>query len=219
MQKKKNSFTHLEQELQKIPTLRFGFLVFLLIALLILWLEPDLNKREWRNVLRLLLSNAETLAIVTGVAVYLREVPDRKEQKYYQAWQVIDSNAIDRGHKYHVSFARNKALKDLNREGVSLEGINLSGADLKGLDLHGAILRKSNLNNANLSNANLNNADLSGASVVGTIFDDADLRNATFTSDNNGLSDKQLDRAKLCNTTLPERMKIDSNRNCTNNDG
>jgi uncharacterized protein YjbI with pentapeptide repeats len=78
---------------------------------------------------------------------------------------------------------------------VTREGYS---ADLKLADLSSA-----KLNNANLSSANLTHATLEGANLSY-----ANLESA------NGLTERQLSKALLCNTRFPPEFKSLSNRDC-----
>ena len=96
-------------------------------------------------------------------------------------------NTIEAAEEEKYSRARNQALQELVKLGVSLKSINLStkhlnnaelnGADLQNAQLNGANLRGANLQNTNLSGANLKNTNLRGANLSG-----ANLKNAKFGS-------------------------------------
>ncbi len=45
--------------------------------------------------------NLEAIAIVAAVVLYYKESPDRKDQRHYEAWQVIDKAA-----RVETSYAR-----------------------------------------------------------------------------------------------------------------
>ncbi len=149
-----------------------------------------------------------SLSVLVGVIFYFSESGDRRKQKNYQAWQVINTAQGKGG-----SGGRIEALSELNEDKVPLVGVDVSGAFLQGVrlvnaglsrsnfeaaDLREAVMRGSdfrlanlhsaNLRHADLSKANfteatlvdsdLNGANLSGADLTGTDLTDADLRNA-----------------------------------------
>ena len=125
------------------------------------------------------------------------------------------------------------SLSFSNLSGVNLNRINLSGAslirtDLSEASLVDADLSRANLNGANLSGANLISADLSSASLIRTNLSEANLsltlfRRANLSEANlsntdlslaKRLTKKQLEKAKLCDTTLPDGIDLDPNRDC-----
>jgi hypothetical protein len=84
----------LNSEEPDIPTWRFvGAFVFG-FACLALWVAKDIDLKSPRDVARELFQNAESIAIVAAVVLYFKEIPDRKTQKHYDAWQVIDNAAV-----------------------------------------------------------------------------------------------------------------------------
>ena len=112
-------------------------------------------------------------AIIFAVIFYFAGADDRRKQKHYQAWQVINS-AQGRG----GSGGRIEALEELNREQVSLCGVDLSKGWFLGIDLQFADLIFANLQNAKFRGADLRFADLSGADLRGVDLRFADLRDA-----------------------------------------
>lgn len=128
------------------------------------------------------------LAIVLALALWIIEIPERKQAqanqrkaKIYQAWQVINTA---RGET--ASGGRHHALRDLIDERqrlhqVDLSQANLSGADLSGAKLSGADLSAADLTLANLSGADLHGADLSGAKLGEANFSEANLTRANLT--------------------------------------
>lgn len=124
-------------------------------------------------------------------------------------------------------------LKSANLDGADLREANLNGADLREADLSYADLREADLDGANFSKANLSGANLSGASLCHVCLSDANLSDADLSdadlngTDLNGanlreadlcgvkaLTDHQLESAKLCQTKLPEGIKLNPDRNC-----
>lgn len=144
-----------------------------------------------------------TLSVLVAVISYWMEAPDRKKQKHYQAWQVINTAQGKGG-----SGGRIDALQELNADGVPLVGVDASGAFLQGIrlrhanllranleaaDLRDCVLEDDNLEYASLKSANfrrgslqrtdlrqadIEDADLVGASLAGADLTGADLRNA-----------------------------------------
>jgi uncharacterized protein YjbI with pentapeptide repeats len=185
-------FNCVERWLLKIPTWLFVGLAALGIAGLAILFEEGV---DWDTPLKwpaVIFDAAESIAIVSAIILYFKETPDRKEQKHYEGWQVIDNAAAA---NVETSYARKKALEDLSRDGVSLRGIdvprsdlefaNLSGADLRRADLEGVKLGDADLRRADLWRANLRFADLGFAKLMDAQFEDADLsaanlRNARF---------------------------------------
>lgn len=207
---------------QHFPTWLALSLTVLLLSFLTLWFHDDLVIRSphdllTRPVLKVLFENAESIAIVAAVVLYFKEAPDRKEQKHYEAWQVVDSAAAA---KVATSYARMKALQDLNRDGVSLKGIDapeadleaieLPGADLTGVDMPRAVLAKADLSRANFSRANFGGADFSGANLTKAKFAETDFSQTNFSRANlseaksvkTDLSDANLSGAKLVRATF-----------------
>ena len=119
-------------------------------------------------------------------------------------------------------------LVNANLSGANLNGAILIGASLSGANLSFAGLNESKLLNANLSGANLSGAILLDANFSGANFSRGNFRDANFRgailldanfsganlSTSKNLTIKQLERAKLCKTELPEGIALDPNRNC-----
>src|SRR4030088_2840517 len=104
-------------------------------------------------------------SVLIAIVFYFSGAGDRKKQKHYQAWQVINTAQGKGG-----SGGRIEALQELNMDHVPLvgvdgsraflQGVQLPGANLLRSDLHEADLRESNLQSTNLAYANLNSANL-----------------------------------------------------------
>jgi BTB/POZ domain-containing protein KCTD9 len=227
LMKRRKPFNKIEEDLLTIPTWRFVSEWVVLLALLALLVAKDIDFTSPREVVRVLFQNAEAIAIVAAVILYFKEIPDRKAQKHYEAWQVIDNAAAA---NVPTSYARKQALEDLSRSGVSLAGIDvpranlsradLNGADLSRADLNGADLSRADLNGANLSKADLNRANLSlanlnlanlmwvnlwWANLSGAELNRANLRWAKLSGANLSrakLSGANLSRAKLSGANL-----------------
>ena len=156
------------------------------------WKLPFLHTEHFFEALARLLDQMDlfkvleklsSLSIIFAVAVFFWEIPQRTEQAQYEAWKIIKENEGK-----PASGGRLNALKNLNKDKVSLAGLNLKGAILPRLDLSGADLFKANfenailndaqLPNANLKNAALSRADLSHAKLNGAKLSGADLSHA-----------------------------------------
>jgi BTB/POZ domain-containing protein KCTD9 len=191
------------QTIQYVPTWFAITLMVGLLSWLTIWFHDGdlkiLSPKDLftRPVLKVLFENAESIAIVAAVILYFKEAPDRKEQKHYEAWQVIDNAATA---KVSTSYARTKALQDLNRDGVLLKGLDVPGADLERIELSGAILWDADLSDANLSNADLRNADLRKADLKRANLCSADLRGANLSCAD--LREADLSGAMLINADL-----------------
>jgi hypothetical protein len=107
-----------------------------------------------------------TLSILIGVIFYFAGSHDRREQKHFQAWQVINTAQGKGGNGGRID-----ALQDLNSDGIPLVAVDLSG---------GAYLRFINLTGANLSRANIPGADARNANLHDTDLRDADLHSSNF---------------------------------------
>jgi BTB/POZ domain-containing protein KCTD9 len=172
----KQAFNRVERVLQQIPSWLFATSAVIALACVALWLEAD-TIHSPRDAVKVLFEHAESIAIVAAVIFFFKEAPNRKAQKHYEAWQVIDHAAAA---KVATSYARIQALQDLNQDGVSLRGIHLPGAHLSEINLRGAILTCADLSHADLVKANLADADLSHANLRYANLIDADLQGANL---------------------------------------
>ncbi|MBE9181181.1 pentapeptide repeat-containing protein [Oculatella sp. LEGE 06141] len=174
--KRKEAVNKLERLVRKVPTWLFITGAVVVLSFIALWLEGA-EIQSFRDAVKVLFENAESIAIVTAVIFFFKEAPNRKAQKHYEAWQVIDHAAAA-----HVptSYARIQALQDLIEDGVSLRGVNLPGAHLQEINLKGAVLISADLRSANLNGAILRGANLSGATLSSATLIDADLRGANL---------------------------------------
>lgn len=126
---------------------------------------PDFRDyRPWaeafRKGLTVALASLSDIAIATAALLFIKEIPDRRDKKHYEAWQIID-NAAAAG--VPTSQARVKAIQDLNQDNITLEGLDAPDADLRGIEIPGANLRRSNLRSSDLSYSNLEYVDLTDA--------------------------------------------------------
>ncbi|MGG6270164.1 pentapeptide repeat-containing protein [Leptolyngbya sp. AN03gr2] len=201
--------------LDRIPTAWFVAGAVVVLALIALWVEKETSIASIRDVVQIIFENAESIAVVAAVILYFKEIPERRAQKHYEAWQVVDAAA-----NVTVSYARIRALEDLNRDKVSLKGITAVRANLEAIALKGAILTEANLAEANLyaadlmnavlmkicleratlKQANLNRSDLTAANLHAATLTQVNLTSANLTGAN--LTSAQLAYADLSGSTF-----------------
>ena len=153
---------------------------------------------------------AAVVSIIVAGFTYVREAPEREQEKNYQAWQAINTAQGQGG-----SGGRIEALEDLNNNNQSLVGLSVQYAFLQGIDLEKAELDSADfqvatLSGANLREASLQGADLRNADLGNSASDDtrkanlegADLENADAREAN--LSNVNLQGAKLNNADLSD---------------
>lgn len=199
-------------------------------------LAPQIPDHHWET-LSTLLSDVESIAAVIAVILYIKGAPERRAQRNYEAWQVVDMAAAA---NMSVSYARYQALENLHRDGLSLQGLeasnanlpeielpkadlshsklsmanlrqaNLSGANLQGADLRAADLQHANLRGANLQGSNLQGANLRNAELWEAKWWDADLSEAELRWAEVHIED--LEGARLCRTIMPDGQQLD--RDC-----
>ena len=131
-----------------------------------------------------------TLSVLFGVIFYYSEAGDRKKQKHYQAWQVINTAQGKGG-----AGGRIEALQELNADREPLAGVDISGAFLQGVELPRANLTRANFEAADLRDCNLGNSDLTYADLKS-----ANLRRASLRSVN--LQQGDLEDADLVGADL-----------------
>lgn len=178
--------------MQRIPTWLAVLVSVLCLAAIALWIQEDVVVRQpgdlvRREVLKIFFENAESFAIVAAVILYFKGGPDRKAQKHYEAWRIIEHAAAA---KLFTSYARLQAIEDLHKDGVPLRSLEAPGANLSQIrlphaylveaSLHKADLREANLHKANLTAAQLQGADLRGANLRGANLRGANLRQANL---------------------------------------
>ena len=185
-------FSKVRKSIEHTPTQLFVTGAVVILALIAIWVEEDTSIQSPRDVVKILFEHAESIAIVAAVILYFKEIPERKAQKHYEAWQVIDNAAAAR---VPTSHARFKALEDLNQEGVLLNGIVIPEANLQGINLKFA-----NLFDANLTDANLSEANLIQAKLFRSILAEANLFQANLTGAD--LRGANLVKAKLTGAKL-----------------
>jgi Pentapeptide repeats (8 copies) len=150
------------------------------------WLAWALSRWALLDVLE----HLGTFSVLIAVIFYFSESGNRRKQRHYQAWQVINTAQGKGG-----SGGRVEALEELNADHVSLVGVDASGAFLQGIalprgnlsrcDLNASDLRNSRLHDAtmsfcNLRDANFRFADLSGARLHHAQLQGADLHGAAL---------------------------------------
>jgi len=150
------------------------------------WIAYFLSRWAFLKVLEYL----GIFSVLFAVIFYYSEAGDRKKQKHYQAWQVINT-AQGKGR----SGGRVEALQELNADRVPLAGVDNSGASLQGLQLRRANLVRANMEAADLRDTNLEGCDLQFANLKS-----ANFRNGSLRSTN--LLEANLEGADLMGTTL-----------------
>ncbi|MDJ0733473.1 MAG: pentapeptide repeat-containing protein [Nostocaceae cyanobacterium] len=143
------------------------------------------------------INNIEGFSILAASTLYLLESRERRRKSIYEAWQVIDNAA---GANVPTSYARIKALEDLNKYGVSLKYLDVPGGYLSEIDLGGADLSYANLSLANLSYSNLKYANLCDIQLDGANLSRANLKRANLCYAI--LCDTQLDGTNLSRANL-----------------
>lgn len=109
-----------------------------------------------------------------------------------------------------------RGLSNANLSNADLRSADLNSADLSSADLSGAYLFRANLLNANLLNADLRSVNLFSADLRRANLSSAILLNSNLLVTEN-LTKSQLeskDPPLICNSPLPQNIKIDSNRDC-----
>ena len=90
--------------------------------------------------------------------------------------------------------------------GVDLSNAKLVDSDMGGLDLSDSNLRKADLNGVSFYASDLEGVDFTGANLVRAKFQFADLTGAVLRDAK--LDFANMDRAKLCNTVMPDGQRI-----------
>ncbi|MBW4583468.1 MAG: pentapeptide repeat-containing protein [Tildeniella nuda ZEHNDER 1965/U140] len=197
----------LERTVQSIPTWLAIMVAVVFLAALALWAEDDIQIRSFqdliaRETIKAIFAQTQSIAVVVAIILYLKEAPDRRAQKHYEAWRVIDNAAAA---NVSTSYARRIALQDLHKDSVSLRGLDASGANLARIGLPKADLQEANLERSNLQDADLQAANLSGANLCGANLQQANLRGANLHAANlqeANLRDADLSGANLRETNL-----------------
>ncbi|MEM7556104.1 MAG: pentapeptide repeat-containing protein [Cyanobacteria bacterium P01_A01_bin.84] len=143
------------------------------------------------------LDNIEGFSILAAATLFLLESRERRRNSIYEAWQVIDNAASA---NVSTSFARVKALQDLNKYGVSLKGLDVPGAYLSEIYLPNAELNFADLSRTNMTYANLKEANLCDAQLESANLSRASLKETNLTYAN--LNSAQLEGANLTRANL-----------------
>ncbi len=161
---------------------------------------------------------ATVVSIVFSAYSYVSEAPQRQEQSYREAWQVLDLAA---GHNYEGG--RVAAIKTLADGKQPLNGLDLAGAELPELSLPAGTL----LSQAHFDGARLTGPDFSGSRVAETTFarkdgrntdlDDARLVKSTLVADD--FTDAWLVNARFDNSTMWMSVFDGANLNSAKFDG
>ena len=114
------------------------------------------------------------------------EAGDRKKQKHYQAWQVINTAQGKGGNGGRID-----ALQELNADRVSLTGVDIAGAFLQGLQL-----RRANLVRAKMAAADVRGSDLEECDLQFADLQSANFRNGSlqFADDSGVPRDRGTDK-------------------------
>lgn len=136
------------------------------------------------------LEYASSFSVVFAVVLYFAESGERRQQKHYQAWQVINTAQGKGG-----SGGRLDALRQLNEDHVPLVGVDVAGAFLQNVQLDKAGLRRARFNAADLRNARFRHAELQDDDFTSANLREADLRDADLAGAN--MNDTDLTGADL----------------------
>jgi uncharacterized protein YjbI with pentapeptide repeats len=174
----KKNFNRRLNSFEKFTANRKSLLASIFTAIiLILTIYVNLSEvKNLNSLLNILINNAGNIAIPVAVFIYFLEIGDRKEKKHYEAFQVIDSaNGIE------TSYARFKAMQDLNNDNVSLRGIDVPNADLSGIELENVDLSSSDLQKVKFEKAILNGSNFHFSKLHEVDFSQCKLNNTDFT--------------------------------------
>jgi len=154
------------------------------------WCFAQLAWRLSRWSLLKVLAYAETFSVLVALIVWVAEAGERKQQKHYQAWQVINTAQGKGG-----SGGRLDALEQLNDDHVALVGVDVNQAYLRNIhleradlrratfvscDLRSSHFRRAGLQDTTFTSANLRDAEFRGADLSDATLIDADLTDADF---------------------------------------
>jgi len=114
-------------------------------------------------------------SVLFAVVFYYSEAGDRKKQKHYQAWQVINTAQGKGG-----SGGRIEALQELNADKIPLVGVDVAGSFLQGVRLIRANLLRANLEDSDLRDCNLEGSDLEYANLRSANFRGATLKSVNL---------------------------------------
>jgi Pentapeptide repeats (8 copies) len=201
-----NSFQNSEQKLSELfweaPTWLIAVSTVIILIILVLF-SPE------GSIIATIVGSIEGITIIAAFVLYIKEIPDRKKEFYYQAWSVIEA-----ANGAKVSPARIMALQDLNEDGVSLNNVEIIGAKLVIINLSKANLSEENLTRSDLNHANLSYANLGNALLARTNLTGANLSYANLSFAK--LSYANLSSANLKNANLICADLRDTNLACAN---
>ncbi len=149
----------------------------------------------WRWGLLRILEYSSFLSVMFAVAVYFNEAPDRKKQKHYQAWQVINTAQGKGG-----SGGRIEAMQELNADRIALVALGADHAFLQGVKLPRANLLRSNFEASDLRDCVLDGAHVELSTLLYTNFRGCSLQGVHFRDSN--LENADLYNANLTNADL-----------------
>jgi len=155
------------------------------------WIAYWLSRWAFLEVLEYL----GALSVLFAVIFYVSEAGDRREQKHYQAWQVINTAQGKGG-----SGGRIEALEELNADGVALVGVDVDGAFLQGVHLKKAGMARANLNAVDARDSHFELSDLSYANLTSANFRHGDFSRANL--EHADLGDAYLVGATLAGAKL-----------------
>ena len=107
---------------------------------------------------------------------------------------------------------------DANLCDEDLSGLNLQQLPLLRANFHKSMLRKSNLQRSLLVKANFEDSVFIDADFTDAKVENANFQGTTLLRSNlenvEGLTERQLEKAYLCETRLPQSFSLDPNRDC-----
>lgn len=130
------------------------------------WLNYGISK--WAFVA--LLDQLARFSVLVAIILWVTNSDDRRRERHYQAWQVINSSQGKRGDGGRVA-----ALEDLHASMVPLREVDLSKGNLSGLKLPNAELNFARFDSTTCLECNLEGADINLAS-----FDHAWIQETSF---------------------------------------
>jgi len=172
-----------------------------IIILFIFWLEIQINDSPDPFTIFSIIKvdNIEAFSVLAIALLYIFDTGERRQRTIYEAWQVID-NAAPPG--VETSYARFRALEDLNHYGVSLKGLDVPEADLENINLQGAKLQEADLKGTKLPRANLQGAKLYKTELQQAKLQEANLQGANLRAAK--LQEANLQGANLRVTQMQE---------------
>jgi Pentapeptide repeats (9 copies) len=199
----------------------------------------DWHKKRPKNILRRYITKTifrvgAATTILLGLSQFVLSLPGSERQKYFQAWQVINT-----AQKQSGTGGRNEALEYLNKEksfwytprckddsknnclvgiiieGANLQNVNLESANLTSSEFRNTSFRDAHLKKADFTDAHLEKAYFIRAHLEGATFNKSDVKGAVFIDahlENAIVEEKFFKEAKFCRTIMPN-LTI-QNRDC-----